>query len=194
MLTMKQARLLTKTEIKRVLAVVDANRHAERNRAVFYLSFYSGLKACEIASLKLGDIVDGQRQVKSQFVLEQHQTKGNERQRIIVSTKLQNLLQQYVDTVYTNQSLNSAFIRSQKGNHFSPLTIVQLFARIYASAGIAGASSHSERRQFITTLAENQINIRVIQALARHRHLNTTSLYIDVNDKKLETAVESIQL
>jgi len=41
-------------------------------------------------------------------------------------------------------------------------------------------------------LAENQINVRVIQALARHRHLNTTMLYIDVNDKKLESAVEAI--
>jgi len=40
--------------------------------------------------------------------------------------------------------------------------------------------------------AENQINIRVIQALARHRHLNTTMRYIDVNDVKLQNAVEVV--
>jgi integrase len=76
--------------------------------------------------------------------------------------------------------------------HFRPLTIVQLFTRIYASAGIAGASSHSGRRQFITALAESKVNVRVIQALARHRTLNTTRRYIDVNDTKLENAVEVV--
>ena len=41
----------------------------------------------------------------------------------------------------------------------------------YKKRGIEGASSHSGRRQFITTLAEKQVNVRVIQALARHRNL-----------------------
>jgi len=86
--------------------------------------------------------------------------------------------------------VNDALIQSQKGGSFTPLTVVQLFARIYKQAGIVGASSHSGRRQFITTLAENQVNVRVIQALARHRHLNTTMRYIDVNDIKLQKAVE----
>ena len=54
----KQARLLTNNEFKRVLAVINANKHAQRNTAVFYLSFYAGLRSCEIASLKLIDIVD----------------------------------------------------------------------------------------------------------------------------------------
>ncbi|MDP7674512.1 MAG: tyrosine-type recombinase/integrase [Dehalococcoidia bacterium] len=53
-----------------------------------------------------------------------------------------------------------------------------------------GASSHSVRRQFITTLAAKQVNVRVIQALAGHRHLNTTMRYIDINGKKLGNAVE----
>ena len=88
---------------------------------------------------------------------------------------------------------NDAFIKSQKGSAFSPLTMVQLFANIFAKCGIEGASSHSGRRQFITTLAEKQVNVRVIQALARHRHLNTTMRYIDINDKKLGNAVELME-
>jgi|TARA_B100002003_G_C13926621_1_gene450315 integrase/recombinase XerD len=189
---MKQARILTEAEFKRVLAVVNAGKHAERNRAVLYLSFYAGLRACEIASLRLHDVIDDERRVKSQFVLEKHMTKGNERQRVIVNSSLRKELQRYVDSVCLNYSVNDAFIKSQKGGSFTPLTIVQLFARIYKQAGIVGASSHSGRRQFITALADNQINVRVIQALARHRHLNTTMRYIDVNDRKLEKAVEVV--
>ena len=58
---MKQARILTKAEFKRVLAVVDSNKYSQRNRAVLYLSFYAGLRACEIAALRLHDVVDDDR-------------------------------------------------------------------------------------------------------------------------------------
>ena len=59
-------------------------------------------------------------------------------------------------------------------------------------AGIDGASSHSGRRQFVTNLADEGTNARVVKALARHKHLGTTQRYIDINDNKLRTAVELI--
>lgn len=36
--------------------------------------------------------------------------------------------------------------------------------------------------------------MRVTQALARHKHVNTTMRYIDVNDVKLQNAVEVVHL
>ena len=71
---MKQARIITKQEYQRLLSVVASNKHAERNRAVVFLLFYAGLRACEIASLRLHDVVDEDRKVKSQIVLEKHMT------------------------------------------------------------------------------------------------------------------------
>ena len=191
---MKQARILTKAEFKRVLAVIDAHRYSERNRAIFYLSFLGGLRAIEIASLKLSDVVDDDFKVKTQLVLQANMTKGHERNRVIVSKALQKALKRFVDRVCKSKALNTPLIVSQKGGKFSPLTIVQLFAKFYKKAGVAGASSHSGRRQYITALAENQINIRVIQALARHSHINTTMRYIDVNDVKLANAVEVVAI
>ena len=79
---------------------------------------------------------------------------------------------------------------SAKGGGFTAQTIVNLFKRIYKMAGIDGASSHSGRRQFVTNLADKGINARVVQALARHKHLGTTQRYIDINDNKLRAAVE----
>ncbi len=190
---MKQARILTKQEYKRMLAIVDSNKHAQRNRAVVFLSFYAGLRACEIASLRLHDVVNDENKVKTQLVLEKHMTKGNERQRVMLNSVLRKELQKYVDSVCCTYSRNDAFIKSQKGSAFSPLTMSQLFARLYKQAAIEGASSHSGRRQFITTLAEKQVNVRVIQALARHKSLNTTMLYVDINDKKLGNAVELME-
>lgn len=191
---MKQARILTKSEFKRIIAVIDAHRHSERNRAIFYLSFLGGLRACEISSLKISDVVDDNYKVKNQILLHATQTKGSESNRVIISVALQKATQRYIDAVCASKRQDLPLIQSQKGNAFSPLTIVQLFAKFYAKAGIAGASSHSGRRQFITSLAENQINVRVIQALARHKHVNTTMHYIDVNDVKLQNAVEVVSI
>jgi integrase/recombinase XerD len=188
---MKQARLLKKEEFKRVLAVIDAHKHSDRNRIIFYLSFYAGMRAIEIASLRICDVVDGNNTVKTEIVLEATMTKGSERQRVMVSKFLQKELQRFVGLHCATTALNKPLLRSQKGGAFSPLTISQLFGRFFAKAGITGASSHSGRRQFITTLAEKQINVRVIQALARHKHLNTTMRYIDINDVKLQNAVEA---
>jgi integrase/recombinase XerD len=187
---MKQAKILTKEECKRVLAVIDANRHASRNRVVFFLSHLAGLRACEISSLRLIDVVDDSRKVKSQIVLEQHMTKGSERHRVLINTKLQKELQKYVDSVCCDYSITDAFIKSQKGSAFSPLTIVQLFANIFSKSGIKGASSHSGRRAFITNLSDKGVSVRVIQALARHSSLSLTQRYIEVSDSKLENAVE----
>lgn len=191
---MKQARILTKSEFKRIIAVIDAHRHSERNKAIFYLSFLGGLRACEISSLKISDVVDDNYKVKNQILLHATQTKGSESNRVIISVALQKATQRYIDAVCASKRQDQPLIQSQKGNAFSPLTIVQLFAKFYAKAGIAGASSHSGRRQFITSLAENQINVRVIQALARHKHVNTTMHYIDVNDVKLQNAVEVVSI
>ena len=67
---------------------------------------------------------------------------------------------------------------------------MNLFNRIYKMAGIDGASSHSGRRQFVTQLADRGINARLVQILARHKHLSTTQRYIDVNENALRNAVE----
>ena len=81
---------------------------------------------------------------------------------------------------------------SAKGGGFTAQTIVNLFKRLYKIAGIDGASSHCGRRQFVTQLADRGINARLVQVLARHKHLSPTQRYIDVNESKLCGAIELI--
>jgi integrase/recombinase XerD len=55
-----------------------------------------------------------------------------------------------------------------------------------------GASSHSGRRTFITTLANKGVGVRVLAVLAGHSSITTTQAYIDVNDEIKRSAVELI--
>jgi len=190
---MKQAKLLTDAEFKRLSAIVNSLRYPTRNHTAIALSFYAGLRACEIAALQVGDVFDEAGGVKDTIYLNSDQTKGSDSGTVLVNTKLRRQLVRFAKQ-YPVHSSNSTIpmLFSAKGGGFTAQTIVNLFKRLYQLAGIDGASSHSGRRQFVTQLADRGINARLVQVLARHKHLSTTQRYIDVNESKLRSAIELI--
>ena len=175
------------------MAVINSLRYQTRNHTIIALSFYAGLRACEIAALSVGDVFDEAGGVKDTIYLNSNQTKGSDSATVLVNTKLKRQLLKFAKQYSVHVSNRSApLLFSAKGGGFTAQTIVNLFKRIYQLAGIDGASSHSGRRQFVTQLADRGINARLVQVLARHKHLSTTQRYIDVNESKLRGAIELI--
>jgi integrase/recombinase XerD len=191
--TMKQAPVLTDEQVKKLLKMTSATRHSARNRLVIILSYYVGLRACEIASLKVGDVVDGEGQVKDTVLLTKEMTKGSKANSVYLSDFVQKEIRKYLESNAERLvTLKSPLIYSQRtGGHFSSQTLQILFKTLYANVGI-NASSHSGRRKFITDLSEKGVSVRVIQELARHRDLATTQRYIDVSVDKLRNAVNLV--
>lgn len=187
---MKQAKVLTDAELKRVLAMIAQGKHAARNRILLLLSHYAGLRVGEIATLTWGDLVEPSGDLTRQFRLKAQHTKTNEARTVHVSSKLARELISYKSCFTQEPKRSAPLIRSQKGGPFSANSLCQLLGRIYASAGIMGASSHSGRRWFITQLAHSGVSPKVIMTLAGHRSLATTQRYIDVNDQMMASAVE----
>jgi integrase/recombinase XerD len=187
---MRQAKTLSTAELKRVIAVIRAGRHAERNEIAFLLSYYAGLRVKEIAALNCGDVYDSGGAVKRIVTLTAAQTKGSVGRTIVLNDRLVKALTAYARLLANKNCSELPLIRSQKGTAFSANSLCQVFLRIYADAGIDGASSHSGRRTFITNLAHKGVSAKVLMTLAGHRHLSTTQRYIDVNDEMLKAAVE----
>ena len=157
------------------------------------LSFYAGLRACEIAALRVGDVFDEAGGIKDTIYLSADQTKGSDSATVLVNTKLKRQLVKFAKQYPVHVSTRTApLLFSAKGGGFTAQTVVNLFKRLYKMAGIDGASSPSVRRQFVTQLADRGINARLVQVLARHKHLSTTQRYIDVNESKLRGAIELI--
>ena len=61
---MSQAQILNQKDYKRLLAATKMTRHADRNRLAVVLSFGAGLRAKEIASVTVDNVIDASGRVK----------------------------------------------------------------------------------------------------------------------------------
>ena len=189
---MKQAKVLTKEEIRKVLKACRLTKHEDRNRFIVHLSFLSGMRAIEIANLRVNNVVNADNEVLDAIALDKTQTKGNKGQTVYIGKALQKEIAVYFKKFpHLLNNKEGSLIKTQQGKTTSA-TIQYIFKQLYALANIPNATSHSGRRNFITELSEKGVSVRVIQELARHSSLQTTQRYIDVSVPKLKNAVDLI--
>lgn len=187
---MKQARVPTEAEFKRLVAVVGQGRHGSRNRAALMLSYLAGLRVGEIAALRWGDLLDGEGRVREQLRLSAAVTKGGYARVVFMNGRLRREIEHFRSGLSAPPIPCQLVLITQKRTSFSANTLCQLMRLWYDQAGLDGGSSHSGRRWFITRLAHAGISPKAIMMLAGHRHLSTTQRYIDVNDEMMRAAVE----
>ncbi|WP_349370497.1 site-specific integrase [Salinarimonas sp.] len=187
---MKQAKTLTKAELRRVVDVTKAcSRYPQRDTTMLLLTHWCGMRVGEVAALRVSDVVDVNGDVRAEITLAVQQTKGNAARVVFVPDRMRRQLQCYLQSA--EKPVHSPFLfQTQKTQRFSANTATQHLQRLYQRAGIVGATSHSGRRTFITELAAKGVGVRVLAALAGHRNIQTTQRYIDVNDEMMRNAVE----
>lgn len=191
---MKQAKTLNAQELRRVLDYIATRKHAARNRAMLLMTFYAGLRVSEVAALRYRDILDADGNVRGEITLTPDQTKGNESRVVFLNERLRKELAAYIRvTRFSTHPRTKLFFSQQRPiDGFDANTLCQHFHYLYKRAGLAGCSSHSGRRSFITNLATKGISVRVLASLAGHKSIATTQKYIDVNDEMKRQAVELI--
>ena len=188
---MAQAKTLSQIELDLVLHYVSTKKYALRDRAIILTSFLGGLRVAEIASLKMGDVVNSDGSIKNEIRLAAAQTKGKHPRTVFVSQRLQTELANYLTTRHI-KGADTPLFHTEHRLGFSANGLCVWFYQLYKHAGISGGSSHSGRKFFITTLANKGIGVRILASLAGHRSIAVTQRYIDVNDEQKRQAVELI--
>ncbi len=189
---MPQARTLSTRELRRVLDHVAARKHAPRNRLMLLITHWAGMRVGEVAALRVQDVREATGSVRPEIRLAAEQTKGQHARVVFVSERLRKEITSYLKTLPNNVDGTAPLFGTQKREAFSANTLCQTLNVIYRRAGLDGASSHSGRRSFITTLASKGVGVRVLASLAGHRSIATTQRYIDVNDDMKRQAVELV--
>lgn len=190
---MPQAKTLTPAELARVLDYIETKPNALRNRTMLLLTTWAGFRVGEVADLKISDVQSADGTVKSEIFLAADRVKHAHARTVYLNAKLREELQAYIASRKWHRADQPLFYTQQSPRGgFSANTLTQHFHYLYKRAGIEGASSHSGRRTFITTLANKGVSVRLLASLAGHRSIATTQRYIDVNDDMKRQAVELV--
>lgn len=187
---MKRAHVLTEREIKRVFSSIAKGPYPNRNRAMFILSMYAGMRVGEIAALRVADVLAADGSVRAQVQLSAAQTKGSEARTVLLNTQVQAEIAEYIRK--EKPHCEGALFTSRAVKPFSSNSLCQVFARTYRDCGIDAATSHAGRHYFLTTLAEKGVSIHVLAALAGHKNISTTMVYLTANANVMRAAVEMI--
>ncbi len=93
--SVKQARVPTEAEFRRLTAVVSQGRYGARNRMALMLSYLAGLRVGEIASLRWSDLLDGEGKVREQLRLSAAVTKGGHARVVFLNARLRREIEQF---------------------------------------------------------------------------------------------------
>jgi integrase len=188
----KQAKILHDQQITDLLLFASATRNPLRNKLIVLLSVKAGLRAGEIAGLTWNMLLDPTGEVGQAIELHDCIAKKDSGRRIPIHSALRTALTAWC--LLTGGV--GPVIRSQRGDAMSPVSIVNWFALAYRAVGLAGCSSHSGRRTFITRAArlvhKAGGSLRDVQLLAGHRSIQTTQRYIDGDTDVQRKLVEMI--
>ena len=181
-----KAKVLTNDEFTRVIKLQTTSNHSKRNIALLYCSFALGLRAKELAALRVEDVVATTSGTLVDVIqLRSAYTKGSKQRDVYLSNnKLRKAISDYIAERKPHLGSEPLFL-SQKRGSFSPNTIQMLFARMYKQAGISGASSHSGRRSFATRLIEQGADIKAVSTLMGHSSISMTAEYVENNPNRL---------
>ena len=185
-----QAAVLTKDEMKRLENIIASKEQAERNQSMMDFSFRCGMRVKEIAALELKDIIGSNGKIKMNFTLESRKIKGRKKREIYLQDpRLVKNLKRYLEV--RGYDPGPLFI-SRKGGFFTPNTMQMAFKRLFRAAGIEGASSHSGRRTFATTLINKGYNLVMVAELMGHASIEMTRKYVTTNP--INNAIATIGL
>ncbi len=177
----KQAKIVNDAMLRQMLQYAETTTTPERDQVMILLSVKAGMRAVEIAGLTWPMVLTPRGGISDTIAIRDAIAKKNSG-RIV---PMHALLRQGLVRLALKSETNGAVIRSHRGGHMLPNSIVNWFVALYGTLGFEGCSSHSGRRTFITAAARNLhkagCSLRDVQLLAGHRSIETTQRYIDAD-------------
>lgn len=189
-----RAPILSAGEFEQVLEAARSLTYPARDRAILLVSFYLGLRAKEIASLRFGDVYTADGEVRNVLHIKRDYSKKNRMRDVYLSSdRLRSALASY-RLVRQPAAPDDPLFATQSGRSFDAHGMVVLFRRVYRHAGFDAASSHSGRRTMITRLAEQGVDLKAIATLAGHASITTTCIYVEENPARLARIMAAVEL
>ena len=175
---------LTLDESLQLLGSVDG-KNQERDYCILTLFLNCGLRISELVGLDLSDIQDDALRVLG---------KGNKVRIIYLNDACQDAIAKYlaVRRPISGRDANALFLSSQN-ERISRATVHAMVKKRLAEAGLNASeySSHKLRHTAATLMLQNGVDVRAVQEVLGHDHLNTTEIYTHIDNESLRIAAKA---
>jgi integrase/recombinase XerD len=189
-----QAKILSLQEIQSVFKLLDDIR----DKTIFALGVYTGLRISEIVSLKKEQVFT-EYGVKYQLVVYRLKKRDTVWSEIPITTKLRQILIEYRKSVtedkrtWVTDSLYLFPSDESDSGHLSRKQAHNILNKTFTALKLEKASTHSMRRTLLTTLSRGGIPLRTIQQISGHSNLGQLQAYLEVDPEDKHKALSSIK-
>ena len=160
-------------------------RNQERDYCILMLFLNCGLRISELVNLNLGDIHDDYIRVLG---------KGNKERILFINSACRAAIDDYLVVRSSQHPLDpkALFISSQR-KRVSKSAVHLLVKKHLGEAGLDPSqySSHKLRHTAATLMLQNGVDVRTLQEILGHDHLNTTQIYTHVDNADLRMAAKA---
>ena len=175
---------LTLDESVQLLESVDG-KNQERDYCILTLFLNCGLRISELVGLNLNDIQDDALRILG---------KGNKVRIVYLNEACKQALDQYlaVRRPITGRDKNALFL-STRNERISRSGVHALVKKHLAEAGLDASqySSHKLRHTAATLMLQNGVDVKAVQEVLGHDHLNTTEIYTHIDNDALRVAAKA---
>lgn len=178
-------RYLDLEESVSLLDHVDGANQA-RDYCILTLFLNCGLRISELVGLNVADVRGNQLRVLG---------KGNKERMLFLNEACQSALEDWLTerSMLTLVDQNALFVTLQNRRRISRAAVHKLVKKHLAAAGLDSTqySAHKLRHTAATLMLQNGVDVRTLQEVLGHDHLNTTQIYTHVDNDDLRTAARA---
>lgn len=188
---------LTKTQVRKLLSVVNISSIFGRRDYLLILFFYhTGLRVSELSGLTLSLVCNEEGEPKDFLHLPAAICKGRKARIVPLNATAKRCVQKLFSILrilgVETEETTPVFINTKK-RALSVRRIQQLIKGYREKANLSiCATPHTFRRTSATQLAQAGVPTNVIQAYLGHRHLSTTQLYLSTTPHQLQAALSQL--
>ncbi len=191
-------RTLTEVELARLLRVTGEHRKGFRDHVIFAVALGTGLREHEIAALNVGDVLHDDGRVRRRIALRTFKRSSTEpaTQEVFLPDSVWYKLGKLVGWKRTSgESLapDAPLFISRRGKRIATRTLRYLFRLWQKRAGFDRPFNfHTLRHTCMQNAYRATRDIRLVQRIARHKSVDTTTIYAAPSDEDILRAVREL--
>lgn len=177
-------RYLSIDESRRLLTAIDG-KNQERDYCIVNIFLNCGLRISEIVGLNLTDIRPDHIRVMG---------KGGKERVVYLNDSCAEAINEYLKVrKLINAPGERALFLSNRRRRMSRETVHYMVKNALLKAGLDASqlSSHKLRHTAATLMLQNGVDVRTLQEILGHEHLNTTQIYTHVDNADLRMAAQA---